>query len=96
MPVGNDAFCCASAAAIGIGVRNQKLDLTCDGTSNADAAQPVAVVGVNRARLRVCRIKHIVLVYIDAAWATKLIPRIEMLSFLIEDLNAIITAIANK
>ena len=96
MPVGNDAFCCASAAAIGIGVRNQKLDLARDGTTNADAAQPIAVVGVNRARLRVCRIKHIVLVYIDAARPPKLIPRVEMVTLLVEDLNAIIAAIANK
>ena len=72
------------------------VDLAVLGAADADAALPAVVVLRHRLGFRVGDVDHVVLVDEDAARPAELLPLVDELAVLIEDLDAVVVAIADE
>src|SRR5688572_2715507 len=84
------------SARIGFGIGNKSGELAILRAADANAALPLGPLRCNRSGLRIRNINHVVLVDRDAARPAELMPLGDELAVLIENLNAIVRAIANE
>src|SRR6267378_2065686 len=96
LSVGRDAFGGAGTGGVLVGIRNESRHLAVLGAADPDAALPVGARLVDRARLRIRNIDDIVLVDVDAARAAELRPLVDEVAVLIEDLDAVVAAVAKE
>src|SRR5262245_5322467 len=94
--VDDDALSCARAGGVLIGIGDEVHLLAVFRTADANAALPVLVVTRDRLRLGIGDVDHVVLVDVDAARTAELVPLVEELAVLIEDLHAVVVAIADE
>src|SRR5712691_5757772 len=90
------AFGRARAGRFLDGVRNEVFDAAVLRAADSDAALPAVVIARDRFRFRVRGVEVVVLVDVDAARPAELLPLIEEREVLIEDLDAIVVAIADE
>src|SRR5258707_13192281 len=96
LSIGRDAFGGAGAGGVLVGIRNESRHLAVLGAADPDAALPVGARLVDRARLRIRHVDHVVLVDVDAARAAELRPLVDEVAVLIENLDAVVAAVAKK
>src|SRR3954453_3474233 len=77
-------------------IRNEPCHDAVADSSNSDAALPTVVVLGYRFRFRIGDIDHVLLVDEDTAWAAELEPLVDVVSVLVENLDAVVLTIANE
>src|SRR3954464_10523108 len=77
-------------------IRNEPCHDAVADSSNSDAALPTVVVLGYRLRFRIGDIDHVLLVDEDTAWAAELEPLIDVVSILVENLDAIVLPVADE
>ena len=88
--VGRDAF----AGAVGVGIRNERRHLA---VFRAPDPDPPLEGGIRLlVRLRVGGVEHVVPVDEDSARPAELLPLVQELAVLIEDLNAVVAAVGDE
>src|SRR5882762_476431 len=96
LSIGRDAFGSAGGGRVLVGIRNESRHLAVLRAADPDAAFPVGARLVDRARLRIRHVDDVVLVDVDAARAAELRPLVDEIAVLIEDLDAVVAAVAEK
>ena len=98
LAIHRDAFRSAGAA-LRIWVRDESRYLTVARTSDSDAAMTAGIVAVRALfviRFRISDVEHIVFVDGQSARAAELFPRRDELTFLVENLDAVVAAIGDE
>src|SRR5206468_5230289 len=98
--IGGHTFCRAGSGEFGtlarFGVRNKCEQLAVFRAADPDAAFPPIVVTRDRFGFRVCDVQNVVLINVNATRTAELLPLGDEFAVLIEDLNPVVVAVADK
>src|SRR5262245_33181145 len=94
--VGGNAFRGAGAGDLLDRVRNQRGHFAGARVADADTAFPARIAVAHRLRFRVGDIDRVVAVDEDAARTAELLPLGDEFAFLVEDLDAVVVAVADE
>src|SRR6185437_16820183 len=76
------------------GIRNERAHASVLRAADANAALPIGARAVDRARLRVGDVDVVLRVDVDAARPAELVPGVEQLAVLVEDLDPVVAPVA--
>src|SRR5262249_47136842 len=78
------------------GVGNKCEQLAVFGAADPDAAFPSIVIARDRFGFRICDVQYVVLADVNATRTAELLPLCNKFAVLIEDLNPVVVAVADK
>src|SRR5262245_9103653 len=96
MDVRRHAFGGARAGDLLDRVGDEVMHLAGARAPNADAAPPSGIAVAHRFRFRVCDLEYVVAVDVDAARPAELLPLGDVAAVLVENLDAVVVAVADK